>query len=88
MPTDHVVHGLRAVNLAAARQFHTPEGLLRVPREQASQVEMNDGPGGRRGGADEVMGVKLGTWLDNVRNRAVMLTEQRRADLDALGLRW
>ncbi|MET8748026.1 hypothetical protein [Streptomyces sp. NPDC004728] len=28
------------------------------------------------------------TWLDNVRERAHKLTEQRRADLDALGMRW
>ncbi|WSD72924.1 helicase associated domain-containing protein [Streptomyces sp. NBC_01591] len=31
---------------------------------------------------------RLGTWLDNVRKRAAKLTEQRRADLDALGIRW
>ncbi|MGW3167892.1 Helicase associated domain protein [Streptomyces sp. NPDC001142] len=34
------------------------------------------------------MEVKLGTWLDNTRKRADKLTEQRRADLDALGMRW
>ncbi|MEV5205044.1 helicase associated domain-containing protein [Streptomyces sp. NPDC053720] len=43
---------------------------------------------GRQSGADEVVVVKLGTWLDNVRKRAAKLPEQRRADLDQLGMRW
>ncbi|WP_331740498.1 helicase associated domain-containing protein (plasmid) [Streptomyces sp. NBC_01005] len=34
------------------------------------------------------MTVRLGTWLDNVRKRAGRLTEQRRADLDHLGMHW
>ncbi|MCX5434011.1 helicase associated domain-containing protein (plasmid) [Streptomyces sp. NBC_00257] len=34
------------------------------------------------------MVVKLGMWLDNVRKRAGKLSEQRRADLDRLGMRW
>ncbi|WTG05787.1 helicase associated domain-containing protein (plasmid) [Streptomyces sp. NBC_00012] len=33
------------------------------------------------------MTVRLGTRLDNVRKRAGKLTEQRRADLDELGMR-
>lgn len=33
------------------------------------------------------MVVKPGTWLDNVHKRADRLTGQRRADLDALGMR-
>ncbi|MEC4019903.1 hypothetical protein [Streptomyces sp. H27-D2] len=32
--------------------------------------------------------VKLGMVLDNIRKRADKLTAQRRADLDALGMRW
>jgi len=35
--------------------------------------------------------VKLGTWLDNTRNRADRLSAERRADLDdldELGMRW
>ncbi|MGY3056542.1 hypothetical protein ACVWZD_000786 [Streptomyces sp. TE3672] len=32
--------------------------------------------------------VKLGTWLDSVRKRVAKLPEQRRADLDQLGMRW
>ncbi|MEU2675048.1 helicase [Streptomyces sp. NPDC007164] len=34
------------------------------------------------------MVVKLGMWLDNVRNRAAKPPEQRRTDLDQLGMRW
>ncbi|GAA1319182.1 helicase associated domain-containing protein [Streptomyces sp. NBC_00264] len=43
---------------------------------------------GRQGGADGSVVVKLGMWLDNVRKRAAKLPEQRRADLDELGMRW
>ncbi|MEV5205104.1 helicase associated domain-containing protein [Streptomyces sp. NPDC053720] len=43
---------------------------------------------GRQTSADGGVGVKLGMWLDNVRKRATKLTEQRRADLDALGMCW
>ncbi|MFH8520370.1 hypothetical protein ACH4CE_35940 [Streptomyces gelaticus] len=43
---------------------------------------------GRQDGAEGVVVVKLGTWLDNVRKRAAKLPEQRRTDLDQLGMRW
>ncbi|MFF1352193.1 hypothetical protein ACFVZJ_40675 [Streptomyces sp. NPDC058322] len=43
---------------------------------------------GHQGGADEGVVVKLGMWLDNVRNRAAKLPEQRRTDLNQLGMRW
>ncbi|MEU2674665.1 helicase associated domain-containing protein [Streptomyces sp. NPDC007164] len=77
-----------ALNLTAARQFHAREGHLRVPRKHAEHVKMEMGPGGRQTGADGVVVVKLGTWLDNVRKRADKLSAQRRADLNALGMRW
>ncbi|MFD0344557.1 helicase associated domain-containing protein [Streptomyces sp. NPDC127117] len=77
-----------AANLAAARQFHTREGHLRVPRKHAAHLETEDGPAGRQGGTDGVVVVKLGTWLDNVRKRAAKLPQQRRTDLDQLGMRW
>ncbi|WP_257016314.1 helicase associated domain-containing protein [Streptomyces sp. Ag82_O1-15] len=32
--------------------------------------------------------VKLGGFLDNTRRRASKLTLERRAELDALGMRW
>ncbi|MFG2221262.1 helicase associated domain-containing protein [Streptomyces sp. NPDC048685] len=77
-----------AANLAAARQFHAREGHLRVPRKHAEYLESAEAVSGRQNGADGTVVVKLGTWLDNVRKRAGKLPEQRRADLDQLGMRW
>ncbi|WP_329295630.1 helicase associated domain-containing protein [Streptomyces sp. NBC_01455] len=64
----------RAVNLGAARQFHAREGHLRVPRKAVEDVAGEQ--------------VKLGAFLDNARRRAAKLSEQRRAELDDLGMRW
>jgi hypothetical protein len=61
-------------NMAAARQFHAREGHLRVPRHHRETVD------------GELLG--LGSFLDNTRRRATKLPAQRRADLDALGMRW
>ncbi|MEV5205706.1 Helicase associated domain protein [Streptomyces sp. NPDC053720] len=77
-----------ALNLLAARQFHAREGHLRVPRKHVEQVETEAGLAGRQAAAEGVVVVKLGTWLDNVRKRAGKLAEQRRAELNALGMRW
>ncbi|GAA1343843.1 helicase associated domain-containing protein [Streptomyces sanglieri] len=77
-----------AVNLAAAQQFHTREGHLRVPRKHIEHLETGSGPSGRQNGADGPVVVKPGVWLDNVRKRADRLAEQRRTDLNALGIRW
>ncbi|MGY4983736.1 Helicase associated domain protein [Streptomyces sp. 900105755] len=63
-----------AANLAAARQFHAREGHLAVPRKH---IETVDGEP-----------IKLGAFVDNARRRAAKLIPQRRADLDALGMRW
>ncbi|MCX5338475.1 DEAD/DEAH box helicase [Streptomyces sp. NBC_00140] len=63
-----------AANLAAARQFHAREGHLQPARKH---VEIVDG--------EEI---KLGSFLDNTRRRAAKLPAERRADLDALGMRW
>ena len=49
---------------------------------------MGTAPAGRQNGADGPVVVKLGTWLDNVLKRAAKLPDQRRADLDQLGMRW
>ncbi|MFD7529850.1 helicase associated domain-containing protein [Streptomyces sp. NPDC059849] len=91
-PVKRTQDTMWAVNLRAARQFHAREGHLRVPRKHvehlAGAAEGTAGPSGHQTGADGVVVVKLGTWLDNVRKRADRLTEQRRADLDALGMRW
>ncbi|MFG2795052.1 helicase associated domain-containing protein [Streptomyces sp. NPDC048419] len=53
-----------AVNLAAARQFHAREGHLRPARKH---VELVDGKE-----------IKLGSFLDNTRRRAVKLSAERR----------
>lgn len=63
-----------AANLAAARQFHAREGHLRVPRKTVEDVAGEQ--------------IKLGAFLDNTRRRAAKLSEQRRAELDDLGMRW
>ncbi|MFK4212742.1 Helicase associated domain protein [Streptomyces sp. NPDC030920] len=76
-----------ALNLRAVQQFHTREGHLRVPRKHVEHLE-GGAAVGRQNGADGVVVVKLGTWLDNVRKRADRLSAERRADLDALGMRW
>ncbi|MFD7532765.1 Helicase associated domain protein [Streptomyces sp. NPDC059849] len=98
-PTEEAEHPVRrtqdtmwAVNLAAAQQFHAREGHLRVPLKHIEHLEGTAqgtaGPSGHQAGTDEVVVVKLGTWLDNARKRADRLTEQRRTELDALGIRW
>ncbi|WP_327722152.1 helicase associated domain-containing protein [Streptomyces sp. NBC_00490] len=61
-------------NLAAARQFHARERHSPPAREH---VEVVDG--------EEI---RLGSFLDNTRRRAARLPAERRADLDALGMRW
>ena len=63
-----------AANMWAARQFHAREGHLHVPRKHTEEVD----------------GVphKLGMFLDNARRRADKLSEERRRELDALGMRW
>lgn len=63
-----------AANLAAARQFYAREGHLRVPRKAVEDVDGEP--------------VKVGAFLDNTRRRAGRLSEQRRAELDELGMRW
>ncbi|MFF1584884.1 Helicase associated domain protein [Streptomyces sp. NPDC058283] len=86
-PVRRTQDDMWAVNLRAARQFHAREGHLKVPRKHVERLE-GGAAVGRQNGAEEPVTVRLGTWLDNVRKRADRLTEQRRADLDALGMRW
>ncbi|MEU2134829.1 helicase associated domain-containing protein [Streptomyces sp. NPDC018352] len=59
-----------------------------MPRKHAEHLAVEDALLGRQGGAEESVVVKLGMWLDNIRKRADKLTEERRADLDRLGMRW
>jgi hypothetical protein len=53
-------------------------------------LELHDGPGGARRGTEgaEVVRVKPGVIVENFRKRADKLTDERWAELDALGMRW
>ncbi|MCC2280293.1 helicase associated domain-containing protein, partial [Streptomyces sp. ET3-23] len=68
-----------ALNLHAARQYHQREGHLNIPRKHVEMMQDTAG---------QVMEVKLGTFINNVRKRAAKLSTQRRADLNQLGIRW
>lgn len=69
-----------------------PRGALAGTRKHIEYLEGVEegtaGPSGYQAGADGAVMVTLGTWLDNVHKHANKLTEQRRTDLDALGMRW
>ncbi|MEC4020518.1 DEAD/DEAH box helicase [Streptomyces sp. H27-D2] len=86
-PVQRTQHDKWTLNLRAAQQFHTRERHLNVPRKHVEHLEPAlEGAG--RPGSEETVAVKLGTFLDNTRRRADKLTDQRRTDLDALGMRW
>ncbi|MCX5345412.1 helicase associated domain-containing protein [Streptomyces atratus] len=89
-PVRRTQDDMWALKLRAAQQYHAREGHLRVPRKHVEHLDLDTGssPSGRQDGAGGPVVVKLGVWLDNVRKRAGKLAEQRRADLDALGMRW
>ncbi|WP_371656816.1 MULTISPECIES: hypothetical protein [unclassified Streptomyces] len=64
---------------------------MNVPRkhvERLKRPETGDGPTGLQAGGDSPVEVKLGTFLDNTRRRAAKLSVERRADLNALDMRW
>lgn len=63
-----------AAHLEAARQFHSRERHLRVPRTHVERV------GGRA--------VRLGSWIANQRARAASLGAERVAALTALDMVW
>ncbi|MCX4428391.1 helicase associated domain-containing protein [Streptomyces mirabilis] len=73
-PTRRTQADRWAGHLAAARQFHARQGHLNAPRKHVEDV----------GGVP----AKLGEFLDNTRRRADKLAPERRAELDALGMRW
>ncbi|MGW2184010.1 hypothetical protein ACWCXX_39810 [Streptomyces sp. NPDC001732] len=54
------------------------------PGSGAAELEVEETLPGRQGSADGPVVVKL----DNVRKRVTKLPEQRRTDLDQLGMRW
>lgn len=73
-PTRRTQADRWATHLAAARQFHTREGHLRVPRKHVETVDGEQ--------------IRLGSFMDNNRRRATKLTPERWAELDALDMRW
>lgn len=75
LPRPRVGHAAAwAAHLEAARQFHSRERHLRVPRTHVERV------GDRE--------LRLGAWIANQRSRAASLTEARAAALTELGMRW
>ncbi|MFF1480686.1 Helicase associated domain protein [Streptomyces sp. NPDC058301] len=87
------------LNLTAARRYHTREGHLNVPRKHVEHVPRPKRPDtgddsshgtaeGTHTDGEATVEVKLGTFLDNTRRRASKLSAQRRAQLDALNMRW
>jgi superfamily II DNA or RNA helicase len=79
------------LNLTAARQFHAREGHLNVPRKHIEELPVHEaGPAatGRETTPEGTIHVDLGMWIANARRRAGKLTDERRADLDQLGMRW
>lgn len=51
-PVKRTQDTMWTLNLAAARQFHTCEGHLRVSRKHGEHLETQDALSGRQGGAD------------------------------------
>ncbi|MFD9796935.1 helicase associated domain-containing protein [Streptomyces sp. NPDC059070] len=79
------------LNLTAARQYRAREGHLNVPRKHVEEVPVGlAGPAatGREITPEDTVPVALGMWITNTRRRAAGLTDQRRAALDHLGMRW
>ncbi|MFI0243109.1 Helicase associated domain protein [Streptomyces sp. NPDC016845] len=80
-----------ALNMAAARQYRDREGHLNIPRKHIEALPADlAGPAatGRETTPQGDVLVDLGMWTANVRRRAGKLTDQRRAALDHLGMRW
>lgn len=62
--------------LTAARAWHAQHGTIANIRRKDTIT------------LDDAGDVRLGVWIMNVRQRAVKLTDQQRAELDTLGMRW
>ncbi|GHA50714.1 hypothetical protein GCM10010329_85870 [Streptomyces spiroverticillatus] len=74
------------LNLRAAQAFYAREGHLRVPRKHEEPLGSGEGVNGAQAGAESA--IKLGVWISNVRKRADKLTDERRAELDKIGMEW
>ncbi|MFJ4283955.1 Helicase associated domain protein [Streptomyces massasporeus] len=68
-----------AANLAAAKQFYEREGHLNVPRKHVEIVLADEGWERQ---------FRLGTWVSNQRSRVATLSDDRREQLSAIGMRW
>ncbi|MFE9115889.1 Helicase associated domain protein, partial [Streptomyces collinus] len=80
-----------ALNLAAATQYYEREGHLQVPRKHTERIVVlsgDDSRNGESGGDQEEREIKLGAWISNQRSRAATLSEDRREQLSAIGMRW
>lgn len=80
-----------AVHYAAARQFHTREGHLDVPRKHIETITLSRYGGGDEDGdgdGREEREIKLGAWINNQRTRAASLTRERTERLSAIDMRW
>ncbi|WP_405681268.1 MULTISPECIES: Helicase associated domain protein [unclassified Streptomyces] len=78
------------INLAAAAQFHQREGHLTVPRKHVEPVTLNeDGlPADEHEQGRVERPIKLGAFIANSRARRASLSDERVAQLDAIGMRW
>lgn len=68
-----------SANLAAATQFYEREGHLIVPRKHVETMFSDEG---------WELQFRLGAWVSNQRSRAATLSEDRREQLSAIGMRW
>ncbi|MFE5771316.1 helicase associated domain-containing protein [Streptomyces sp. NPDC056485] len=71
-----------AMHCTAAAQVFAREGNLTVPRKHIEAISTGDGQ------AQQDVGMKLGTWVDSQRSRAVTLMPERVELLSKLGMRW
>ncbi|MGH3434672.1 MAG: helicase associated domain-containing protein, partial [Thermocrispum sp.] len=77
--------------LEAARRFLDREGHLTVPRGHVEHVPAGPAADSETDVAEqdqELVPVKLGVWISNVKSRRSTLTPQRAAALNELGIRW
>ncbi|MGW0819439.1 helicase associated domain-containing protein [Streptomyces viridiviolaceus] len=78
-----------ALNYTAASSSSNARASPRTP--QTHRVETITSGGDDNGGSgkhQEVRQLRLGAWTSNQRSRAATLTEERREQLSAVGMRW
>ncbi|MFD6174839.1 DEAD/DEAH box helicase [Streptomyces coeruleorubidus] len=81
-----------ALNYEAAKQYYEREGHLHVPRKHIETIVVTSRNGEADGHEDdegqEERQLRLGAWISNQRSRAATLSEGRREQLAAIGMRW